>query len=290
MKIAFFIALFSLFLIAIPGVYADMGPKPSSELYVNYSGQSITGTFYAKMLSCYNNDYDFHAAQECEYESDVPKDICLKLVSVNMTDIERNCTWLYDSLAWGGNCINGACGFHYFLPSEFRLAVYMPSLDKIFVTDSVSREQFISSYEVNIFPDGSSTIVENSPAPQEKPSSIASIDFFTALVVTLLLELFFGFLFVHGEKKSRKILLSLAISNFITLPAVWYFTITNGSIFTFFALETFAFVFEALFVYNFNKKTFSMKKSFILSLIVNMVSLAAGAIIYFITFLFKLIV
>jgi hypothetical protein len=105
-------------------------------------------------------------------------------------------------------------------------------------------------------------------------------DFFKALIITLFLELLVAYFYLLIGKMPKKILLSVILANLISLPIVWFFPPRISLSWTFF-MEIFAVVFEALFIFYLNKNFITIKKSFNLSLIMNVASLFGGWFINF---------
>ena len=121
--------LLSLSLLSI-FVSADLGPKPSADFYVTYDGSEISDiSFKAKKLRCVNS--------ECLIPSYIDDGASLGSESIS--------------------CHNSNC---YFLsiPRKFRLAVYLPSKDKIYLSDITPQKSFRSTFEANLLPDGTITL------------------------------------------------------------------------------------------------------------------------------------
>lgn len=260
------ILLFSL----VPSlVSADIGPKPSADIHVTLNGQSIQDTtFNAKMLTCQNEENQFPA-----------RDVIPQL-NISEYDSANNCYWRPAELAWGGNCQNGNCHFNYFLPSEFRLAVYLPSQDKVYLSAEVTRENFRSTFEANLLSDGNINLQETTPFIQSNSAKNIKT-FFIALILTLILELIVALIYVSSTKISKKVLISVLIANVISLPIVWFiFPLLKIIPLAILLGEIFAFVFEGYFIHLLNKDVLTLKKSFVLSILMNLASLIIGGFIF----------
>ncbi|MFH1448251.1 MAG: hypothetical protein ABIG39_05270 [Candidatus Micrarchaeota archaeon] len=115
-------------------------------------------------------------------------------------------------------------------------------------------------------------------------------DFTLALVLTIFIELFVGLLFLRGLEKRNKVLRTILLGNIITLPIVWFIIqpIIAGfhfrgatSLFSIlFFSESFAILFEGGLIHLLNKEVVDLKKSLLLSLIMNICSLVLGIWIY----------
>ena len=325
-KHLFLILLILLFSLSSNYALADMGPKPSVDVYVTHAGQEILNeTFYAKMLYCnYKMKYEEVIKELAPYESsedwfdrcdeaapkyNLSKDVCFELQNQRgMTDIlkesgcnengynerdpfcekmiqkipdyNKSCYWTIARMAWTNQCQNSSCHFNYYIPSEFILEAYLPSQDKIFFSAPVKRENFRSSFEANLHENG--TIVVQETTKFSRTNAGLNIrDFIVALVLTLVLETLTALIFVTSAKISKKVLVYVAIANLISLPIVWFvFPRFVKLPFTIPLAEIFAFVFEAYFIYLLNKKLITLKKSFILSLIMNLASFFIGGAIF----------
>ena len=108
------------------------------------------------------------------------------------------------------------------------------------------------------------------------------INFFIALTITLTLELLIALVYSSAKKIPKKILLYVAIANLISLPIVWFTfpLLTNLEFLAILIVEGFAFIFEAFFIYLFNKKIINLGGSFLLSFFINLTSLFGGFFLY----------
>ncbi len=271
-KSAIFLLAILLFSLVPSLVSADIGPKPSADIHVTLNGQSIQdATFNAKMLTCQKEENKFPARE------------IIPQLNISEYDSVNNCYWKPAESAWGGDCQNGNCHFNYFLPSEFRLAVYLPSQDKVYLSAEVTRENFRSTFEANLLSDGNINLQETTPFAQSNSAKNIR-NFFIALILTLIIELLVALIYVSSTKISKKVLISVLVANVISLPIVWFvfpLAILLG--------EIFAFAFEGYFIHLLNRDIISLKKSFILSILMNLASLIIGGFIFlFLSMMFYL--
>ncbi len=261
------ILLFSL----VPSlVSADMGQRPLAKIHVTLNGQNVPdATFNAKMLTCQNEENRFPA-----------RDVIPQL-NISEYDSTNNCYWKPAELVERGYCQNGNCYISStFLPSEFRLAVYLPSQDKTYLSVEVARENFRSTFEADLLFDGSITIQETTPFIQSD-SAENIIPFLIALILTLVLELIVALIYLSSTKISKKVLISVLIANVISLPIVWViFSLLKIMSFVILLGEIFVFVFEGYFIHLPNKDVLPLKKSFVLSIFMNLTSLIIGGFIF----------
>ena len=253
-------------------VSADLGPKPSIDINVLYNGDNVPDeSFNAKMLSCINSDNQLFSGEDSDY--------LIPQLNISEYDSINDCYWIPAFLAWGGDCKESKCHFGYMPPSEFKLAVYVPSLDKVFISNEISRTNFNSNYEVTLNSDSSAKIYETTPLI--KNDLISS--FVKALIITLIIELLVALIYLSIFRLPKKILISVLIGSLITLPIVWFiFPLIKIIPLVIIFSEIFAIVFEAYFIYYLNKQEITLKKSFILATIMNLASLIIGFIFLFI--------
>jgi len=322
-----FLLSFSLllsFIIFSSFVYADLGPKPSADIYLTLNGQPIPNEkFNAKMMTChYLMEYESIIKELEPYEMDwewydkcqeiTDRDTCDKLQSqkgmTNLSlqshwaqcedencvklmqlipDEEKGCYWAVAPMAWGGECENAHCRFSYALPSKFKLAVYLPSEEEVYLSQEISRENFRSTFEADLISGGNINIVETTPFL--KGDFVRNlIPFGFALFITLILELFVAYIFLLIIRFSKQVLIHVLIANVITLPIVWFvFPLLKIEFFMILILaEIFALAFEAYFLYWRNKGKLPLGKSFLLSILMNLASLFVGWFIYLLDGLF----
>jgi hypothetical protein len=269
-KSAFLIFVLLIFSVLPSFVSADLGPKDSVDINVLYNGNKISdASFSAEMLACINKNRQY-----------LPEGLIPQL-NISEYDSANNCYWTPAFLAWGGNCSDSRCYFWYFPPSEFKLAVYVPSLDKVFITNEISRTTSDSNYEVALNFDGSAKISETTPLFRKDNVS----SFIKALIITLIIELLVALIYLSITKLSKKILISVIVGSLITLPIVWFiFPLIKIIPLVILLSEIFAIVFEAYFIYHLNKQAITLKKSFVLSIIMNLASLIIGGFILLLFF------
>lgn len=209
-------------------------------------------------------------------------------------DSTRNCCWMPNSLSWGGVCEKSACNFHYVLPQEFRLAFYVPSLDKVFLTAPSMRSGFRTSYSVNLHSDGSADLKDETGF-FELGIFTQFLNFLSALFLTVFLELLVFIVYTYAggnrakfEGHRKKVLGTVVLVNVISLPLVWFgfpALISDFSLLLIVA-EAFAVIFEALLLRFLNKELFSFSNAFWLSLFANITSFFVGGLI-FVLFLYS---
>ena len=255
-------SMVALFLLASV-VKADIAP-PMININVTYNGVPVNGTFNASVLVCINNS---NASQ-----------VTIPNFSPSY-DAAKGCYWTFSEPMRGAACGDGWCSLYYFPSTAFKLAFYLPVVNKTFVTNEFNESNFSTEYRARLYSNGSATI--SAPTNPPIPPYSTYIVFVLALLLTLAIELGAAFLYLRviKIKNRRRILVAVAVANIISLPLLWfvfvYFIGTAG----FIVGELFAFLFEGGFVYYFNKKTIKLKSAMLMSLVMNLTSLMFGVIL-----------
>lgn len=103
------------------------------------------------------------------------------------------------------------------------------------------------------------------------------------LAIAIVCELLIGYIFCLVTKTPKRILLWIILANLISFP-IFSLLLTPALItfgfFSIFFLEALVIVFEAFFIYYFNKQYISLNKSMILSIIMNIFSLVVPLMAY----------
>lgn len=270
-------------------VRADLGPKPTMLINLTIDGQKVNDPiFNAQILSCYQEDENLD--QELQERKIVPQ-----LIAVKEYDSANKCFWRPSPFAWstieGGICKNSQCQFGYYLPTKFRLAVFIPSLNKVFISNDTVRNNFDSVFEARLTPNGISLIDKSVVLTEATPLSQNSLikQIVNSLLITIILELLVALIYLSVEKLPKRILWSVLLGNFISLPLFWFvlkklIMIEELEIYStvfLFVLELAVVVFEAVFIKRFNKEI-TYYQSFGLSILMNLVSFFVGNLILFV--------
>lgn len=263
MKKRFIIIVGILLLFLMPLVSADTGPHQSATLYFNvtYNNSPISGDFGINLLACRQD----------------------------------GCT--PDNAA---NCADGICEFHYYrverVPSQMKLLIEInkEKFTSDIINFSWTKPTFF--YDVNILPENK-MIIGPSLNQEENAHFPFWTSFFLALILTIIIELAVLIIFLRKWKiktrKWKKPIITLITANIISVPLVWIIFFLLVAILTilmtefpwanivisFIIAEAFAVVLEACFMYWLNKKIISLKRSFILSIVMNAASFVIGGII-----------
>lgn len=250
--------------------YADIAPRlygsASMDFFITQNNQSIKNNFRTDIIAC-RQDGCTHPDNSAE-------------------------------------CTNSSCHFYYYrierIPQKMKLQVTLK--DKIYTSDmfgfSSSKSPRKNYYIVNIDTSGKMKILkddtlinqyeENTPIKDLTGSegytkTLTSFGYAAAVTILLELAVLIIFLKQWKIKKWKKPILTIIIANLISIPLVWTtLLVILAAIHNLLAIliaESAAIIFEAYFIYLLNKKIIPLKKAFILSTAMNMVSLIIGGLI-----------
>jgi hypothetical protein len=266
-------------------VSADTGPHPTAEFHVTYGGVDVPDAkVYAVILSCEKSAVNLSAEGSCRSLSEY---MCEKLIQKNLSTIldEGGCYWTVARFAWPrgfervDGCRDSRCHFGYDIPHEFRLAVYLPSHDRVFLSAEVTDKNLYSTFEADLLPDGTIAVRETTSFFEDNFGKNI-IRFVIALVLTLVIEIITALNMMPIARTNKRFLSSIIAANMLSLPFVWFvFPLLTDIYLAILLGELFALMFETYFVYAVNKQLISLKKSFILSLMMNLNSFIFGGFI-----------
>ncbi len=277
-KKTFFTLLISILILPI-FVSADSPPPPPFTVNFTYEGQKINDSkFYAVALQCRQ-----------EKISDI---FVIPQLDINQSDTAKTCSWMPRLSTSGGFCVDSICHFDW-VYGQFKLAVYIPSLDKTFISEMINREYLghygrktQTVYDVNLSKDSGITV--NNVMIVNNTNSIFNAGFLALMTIsfiaTIILESIVALVFFLLKKVKKNIFLAVLIGNLVSVPFVW---VIDGT-FPFFTgllylSEIIVVVFEAWLIKLFAKKMLSWKMCLLISLIMNIASFIVGQ--YFIILL-----
>jgi hypothetical protein len=267
----------------------------------------IAKTIIYRIKVTYNNekvsDPRFDAVLlQCETKNETEFDI--PPFNIKEFDEKRGCTW--QPTFPFGSCGNSECSFLY-IPKveEVKLAIYIPSLNKVFISNEFSTGVFYGNYKANILLNGS---IEISEIPSLKLNE--TIWTFIYLIITPIPKLLVGFIYINFNKaniqryrkKQNKILFTIFLSDLL-------FTIFLSKIALFFlSILLYIFLksadvippliililfpvnillrvfFDGFFIKLLNKDVFTFKNALVFSIVINIVGyLIAEAILFLYT-------
>jgi hypothetical protein len=177
-----------------------------------------------------------------------------------------------ERFAWGGDCAESSCSFNYMVPEEFRMAVYLPDQGKVYVSDPVHRNNFYSRFRAELSADGRMNLREVGD------EVVDYAVFLIALSLTLFLEVLTAVVFIFFTKARWRTLIYVFLVNLISLPVVWFLFphLPLPSAASLLLAEAFAVCFEAIGIYLLSRPALSLKRSILLSVIMNVVSFFLG--------------
>lgn len=151
-------------------------------------------------------------------------------------------------------------------------------------TDGVKRESNVFPAPKKLRDAFTVTVRENdllvTPAPQPRTvNALLRADAWISLLLILLTEALAAFAYLTYTDKSYRIIYYVLAANLITIPLTWQIL---GNLVTETALLwLFCLVFEALFVWIFNRRHLSLRNAAALSVAVNVTSYSIGTIVSF---------
>lgn len=201
---------------------ADVGPKPDDRQYfsVTKNGKPLPEpTFLAALLE-FKQEF---ADRPRNMSAEVPR----LYEALPPNSPQEN--WTYAFYLWGGKGRNGKVRFHGFrvgLPKEFRFAIFLPTEDRIYISNVIESHPLLHYYHVDLRNDGTAVLSRDESGLwlADGVMGLWHRGFFFALALTLALELCFLFLLIRILKRQdvlRRMLLIGLIVNLVTLPGLW---------------------------------------------------------------------
>ena len=161
--------------------------------------------------------------------------------------------WTYAGYLWGGENENSRFHFRGFQPvggkpDQVRVAVYLPSQDKAFLTDISATRPYLDRMTADLHADGTGTL------RLDWPSVLQHLPFLQSLGITLVVELLIVFIYCRRKRLPFVRPLRVGIwANLLTLPVVWFLVIgmqvtlaTASEIGLFVGIEALAALFEGV--------------------------------------------
>lgn len=146
------VCLVLVLLLILPVTLADSGPKPQMTVKVLYDGTPVQDA-YAEFLDCYTQEHlDSYQEHIAQYQESTGVNRINP--SLNFVTEDQNCLWYPSNVVRNMGCDLHVCQFSYFMPDQFRLSFYLPSQDRVWVSDVIERDHFISEYNMNLRSDG----------------------------------------------------------------------------------------------------------------------------------------
>ncbi len=133
--------------------------------------------------------------------------------------------WTYAGYLWGGKNENGKFRFKGFQPvggkpDQVRVAVYLPSQDKAFLTDISATRPYLDRMTADLHADGTGTL------RLDWPSVLQHLPFLQSFGITLVVELLIVFIYCRRKKLPLFRNIGIGIwANVWTLPVVWFLVI-----------------------------------------------------------------
>jgi hypothetical protein len=253
---------------------SDMGPKPSMTVRLQRNGQPFAlAGIQARLLAC----------QEGTSTPWKPDQVLPALGRVDLAD-PSGCTWQIPSYPVFTSYNAGTVSFSYMLPERFRVAIYDPAAERLWLSNAAERQGMHTSFQLDLLDDGTAVLVSQQQNILQK-----SWDFnrmLLALLLSLVLELavVVGYIIWQRRRWQRYVLAGL-VGNIISLPIVWLLAgiayLVGGSLAGLVILglgEVFAVFLEALLYTLICKERFG--RMLLLSLAANVLSFTVGLLLH----------
>lgn len=142
---------------------------------------------------------------------------------------DANGVWTYASYRWGGAFVGGQFKFNGFIggvPDHFRIAVYRPSQEKIYLSNEVQTHPLLNRYHVDLLKNGKAVLTrsDTGKAMANAVLGLADLGLLSAMVLVLVTE---GMVVIAGVMllKKKKVLVRVAggciAVNAFAFPMVW---------------------------------------------------------------------
>lgn len=290
-KILIIISIFVLFF-SPNFIFADLGPKPTLNIKVEYNDSPVTGNnkVFGGLFSCRPQPFENTSQLIEEYigqYQNLENIFDISYFIINDYDLDRNCYWNISPIVGslrGIECKNSNCYFSYLMPSEFKIGIYLADENKFYLSKPIKQSAFHSTYKVNLYENGTMEVKDKTLFFKTNLFKYI-LYYIISLIVTIFLEIGFASWFIAKNINKAKIKRTIIYANLISLTIFWFvlfFNFNNPKFIMFFLLgEVFVFIFEWLFIYYLNKKSITLLRTFIMALVMNVLSLLFGVFAIF---------
>jgi len=281
------VLLILVLLLLVPNlIFANTGPMPTMEIQVTYIDQPIKDTvFYSVPFTCSTQISEVNLTNIDLLNSEA---LDLSVFKKNIYDEKDNCYWQLISMPPPNmmirKCKNSICTLGYMLPREFKLAVYLPDENKLFVSESViSRSAAHSKYTANLLENGNIEIKDKTSFFKTNLFRYLWL-YLLSLIFTIFVEISIATLFIAKNLSKAKIIRTMIYANLISFTLLWVVLFFMfGNLYDYFYVliigELFVFLFEWLFIYFLNKKSITLSKTFFMVFLANFSSFLLGLVL-----------
>lgn len=189
---------------------ADMGPKPSMTVGLLRNGQPFSAAgIQVRLLACQEG-----TSRPWNSDQALPA-----LDRLNLSD-SAGCTWRIPSYPVFTSYAEGTASFSYMLPERFRVAIYDPTADRLWLSNAAERQGMHTSFQLDLLDDGTAVLYSQQQNILQKSWDFGRM--LVALLVSLVLEvaLVVGYV-LWRRRRWQPFVLAAVIGNIISLPIVW---------------------------------------------------------------------
>ncbi len=288
-KILIFAFLFMvLFSIGTTTVSADTGPKPSIQI----TFENLKDEYYATLLSKNKSTGPYSAIEDKNVDLDEIYEFQKSGMSQEQyrefIDYQDTDGYYFLQITWKLTPENNTLKWGYRPPSDFKILLYSPQLDKFVCSEKMDRYAFDSYYLVDMtnFNVADTTILPEAVNNYDYLGEILAL--MVRIIITITVELCIALLFIFGKKK---LFLSIVIVNVITqiilnviLNIIHYNSGALSYLFAYIGLELLVIVLEAIaYCILFKKSKEEIKlpilKGVVYAIVANMASFGVGLLL-----------
>jgi len=137
--------------------------------------------------------------------------------------------WTYASYSWGGGFLDGHFNFRGFngdLPKSFRVAVYRPAKDQIYISNEVKVHSLLNRYQLDVCDDGTAVLTRDDTGRwlADTMLGIAACGLTFTVLLALCMECLvvaIGVLVMKQKPVLFRVVASCALLNLFAGPIIW---------------------------------------------------------------------
>lgn len=262
-------------------VYGDTGPKPSVQItFENMGDEECYGTLLSKD-STTGPASAWDGTEENISDYGLDHDVWKAFVDYKDSD-----GYYFLQEAW--LCSESKeLDWTYYPPSDFKILLYYPKLNKFVVSEAYEKYAFDSYYSVDMEGIDIGSVNEVIVAEKDYDYTMEIVSLISRIIITIILELAVAWIFKLWQKKLIKVILWVNVATQILLNVllniVNYNSGSSGFLIYYFVLEIMVFVIEAAIYISYLKKhpeiSVSGRRLVLYALCSNAISFGGGLLV-----------
>ena len=262
-------------------VYGDTGPKPSVQItFENMGDEECYGTLLSKD-STTGPASAWDGTEENISDYGLDHDVWKAFVDYKDSD-----GYYFLQEAW--LCSESKeLDWTYYPPSDFKILLYYPKLNKFVVSEAYEKYAFDSYYSVDMEGIDIGSVNEVIVAEKDYDYTMEIVSLISRIIITIILELAVAWIFKLWQKKLIKVILCVNVPTQILLNVllniVNYNSGSSGFLIYYFVLEIMVFVIEAAIYISYLKKhpeiSVSGRRLVLYALCSNAISFGGGLLV-----------